>query len=147
MEKREIEMKLVKAPTDERKGYPLGLPCDVCSGHTNFQAIVCEGVDEKGKVVRICEACLKEPEQFDAKLDYCAERLIEWAGWLRNLRGRIKAPSLADWKAANRTRWEASETEKWIMDEWERNDDKSIGQRLTATRQEMEQWEQQRAAR
>jgi hypothetical protein len=83
-----------------------GLPCTCCDGESS---VVGKGVDELGHSVFVCARCLKDPEQIDAKLEQQAAELekhaadlIKKAACLRNFKGRIKAPSFAEWVAAKR---------------------------------------------
>jgi hypothetical protein len=80
-----------------------GLPCIFCD---ETAPMVGSGVDEFGHSVSVCERCLRDPEQIDAKLEQQAAELekhvadfVKQAAWLRSLKGRIKAPS-AEWVAA-----------------------------------------------
>jgi hypothetical protein len=95
MEDREtVELKLVKS------GFITRWPCHVCGGCTEKVDVLCEGVDESGNEIRICETCLEAREQIDVKLEKHAEYLNGQAAWLRSLIGRINAPSRAEWEAA-----------------------------------------------
>jgi hypothetical protein len=56
---------------------------------------------------RICEKCL-EAGDIDAGLKKRAEELDEEAQYVRNLIGRLKAPTYAEWQAAEKAandRW------------------------------------------
>ena len=79
-----------------------GLPCMCCCYE---HSVVGKGVDELGHFF-VCERCLEDHEQIDAKLEQQAVELekhaadfVKQAARLRNLKGRIKAPTDADWKA------------------------------------------------
>jgi hypothetical protein len=82
-----------------------GLPCIFCDEPA---PMVGKGVDELGHSVSVCERCLEDPEQIDAKLEQQAAELdqqvadfVKQAAWLRSLKGRIKAPSV-EWFVAKR---------------------------------------------
>lgn len=83
-------------------------PCTVCGDHTEKVAILAEGTehffDDTSMTIRICETCLGEQESFgiDACLDLRARRLEAEAERLRNLIGRLKVPTFAEWCKAER---------------------------------------------
>jgi hypothetical protein len=91
-----------------------GLSCMCCDAR--HAPVGGRGIDELGHSFFVCERCLEEPEQIDAKLEQQAVELekhaadfVKGAVELRNLKGRIKAPS-AKWWAGKRA-YEAERAE------------------------------------
>ena len=73
--------------------------CHVCGGMTEKETILCEGKDEAGHTVRVCETCLAEGN-IDARIVAHAERLERIAADTRQLIGRLKVPAYSEWLAA-----------------------------------------------
>jgi hypothetical protein len=76
----------------------------------------CKGWDERSDAIYLCDRCLEEPEQIDAKLEQRAAHLADKAAWLRSLKGRIKPPSLAAFLAAWAAHYDAVKAadSKWL---------------------------------
>ena len=83
-------------------------PCTVCGGCTEKVAILAEGkghfFDDTSSIIRVCETCLCEQESggIDASLDLRARALEAEAERLRDLIGRLKVPTFAEWCKAER---------------------------------------------
>ena len=89
-----IKMELVKRRHCTRT-------CLVCDERMSFQAhIQCECTEGDFEGLLICQTCLKEGN-FDERLEAQAARLDASAAKVRQLRGRIVAPSYEAWKAEN----------------------------------------------
>jgi hypothetical protein len=77
----------------------------------------CEGYDESGNAIYLCEYCLEEPERIDGELERHAISLANKAAWLRSLKGRIKAPSYANYMAATKAYYDAekaADSKLWL---------------------------------
>jgi hypothetical protein len=86
-----IEVKLVRSP-----GY-FGLMCTVCGSFTEQRLICAKSHDPK---ILVCEDCLASGD-VDARLVEHARRLEAGAAFVRNLFGRLRVPTVEQWKAAN----------------------------------------------
>ena len=75
-------------------------PCTVCGGCTEKVAMLAEGQDEHGKI-RVCENCLENGD-IDERIANHADNLEVQVGLIRNLIGRLKVPTFAEWMAAER---------------------------------------------
>lgn len=89
----EIRVNLVRA-----FGY-FRQQCHACGGLTEKVSVLCEGEDENGHTVRVCETCLAEGD-IDARILAHVERMERIAANTRALIGRLKVPSYAEWLAA-----------------------------------------------
>ena len=93
-----IKMELVEARAFIR------YPCNVCGGCTEKNNVLCECAEGDFEGLRICENCL-EAGNIDARLEAHAACLEASAAQVRQLLGRIVAPSYEAWleaeKAAN----------------------------------------------
>ena len=94
-----VTVKLVR--TSFFKRYP----CHVCGGHTEKVGILAEVQSGPYEGVRVCEQCL-EQRDFDAKFQDHAARLERRAQLLRELLGRLDAPTSQQYEAA-KAEWEA----------------------------------------
>lgn len=75
--------------------------CLVCDERMNKEAYIqCECTEGDFEGLLICQTCLKEGN-FDERLEARAARLDASAAKVRQLRGRIVAPSYEAWKAEN----------------------------------------------
>jgi hypothetical protein len=81
-----------------RTGFFTRWPCHVCGGHTEKVEVLTEVKCVDGDVaLRVCETCL-EAGDIDKRLEDHAARLVSEAARLRNLIGRLKVPTFAQWK-------------------------------------------------
>jgi hypothetical protein len=89
-----LELKLVQT------NFLTRWPCHLCDGCTEKVEILCEA--ENG--FRVCERCLQEGGDLDAKLLARAEKFerdaAHNAAELRSYVGRLKVPSYSEWCAA-----------------------------------------------
>ena len=75
--------------------------CHVCGGHTEKVPILAEVMAGEHAGFRVCEACI-ESRDFDQKLQAHAQELEEYAAVVRSLIGRLRVPTLAEYRAATR---------------------------------------------
>jgi hypothetical protein len=74
-------------------------PCSICTGRTEKDAILCEGVDPTdGGTVRVCPQCLKAGD-IDKRLENTAQFYERAAAAARDMIRRVKAPTYAGWLA------------------------------------------------
>ncbi len=81
-------------------------PCTVCGGCTDKVGILAEGIqplsdDGEYRKIRVCERCL-EAGDIDSQLEQHARQLEAEAGLLREMIGRLKVPTFAEWCKAER---------------------------------------------
>jgi len=72
--------------------------CFVCGGWTEGLSIVAEAKTARG-TFRVCGWCLKAGD-MDARLAEQVTSLEEWAAALRELIGRMRVPTSAEWATA-----------------------------------------------
>jgi len=81
--------------------------CTICGGHTEKDHVLIEAETSCG-TVRACWRCLKGDNAdnrgttVDERLTGHAERLEDYARFLRSLRGRLVVPSFQAWQAEER---------------------------------------------
>jgi hypothetical protein len=80
--------------TDDVNGHRLRC---VCGDFTQKLAIYAQSPDG---AIRVCEACLKEPDRMDERLKAHAAELREYADEIEGLVGRLDLPSHEAWQAA-----------------------------------------------
>jgi hypothetical protein len=76
------------------------LPCAICGGETERDAVLCEAASDHG-TLRICWPCL-QCGNFDHHLEQRGQGLASQAAAVRSLIGRIEAPSFAEWEREDR---------------------------------------------
>ncbi len=92
-----IEVKFV------RTNFFTRWPCTICGGCTEKVSVLTEGEqplsdDGECRLIRICEGCLKEAD-IDGSLELHARQLEAEAELLREMIGRLKAPTYEEWQA------------------------------------------------
>ena len=73
------------------------LPCHICDGQTKKVGVLTEVKDGEYAGLQVCEKCLKNGD-FDSILNATINRLQSRAEFLRELIGRIVAPTYDEWE-------------------------------------------------
>ena len=103
-------------------------PCTVCGGCTEKVPILAEGRQDLSsgdinvgeyRTIRVCENCLQFGE-IDARLELGARQLEAQAQSLREMIGRLRVPTFAEWQA----RCEQHELE------WREDYEKATGEKM-----------------
>jgi hypothetical protein len=98
MEAEKIELKFVESKFLSRRS------CTICGGHTEKDYVLVEA-EIPGGTVRACWRCLKGDNAdnrgctIDERLARHAERIDEYARFVRSLVGRVRVPSYRAWQA------------------------------------------------
>ncbi len=92
-----IEVKFV------RTNFFTRWPCTICGGCTEKVNVLTEGQqplsdDGEYRQIRICERCLEKAD-IDGSLELHARQLEAEAELLREMIGRLKAPTYEEWQA------------------------------------------------
>jgi hypothetical protein len=87
-----IEIKMVDT-------YYTRWPCAVCGGWTEKYAVVARGEDEQGRTIDVCETCLAAGDIDDRLRQHVATMRAD-ADLVETLIGRLKVPTIAEWRAA-----------------------------------------------
>jgi hypothetical protein len=102
MEAERIELKFVQSKLLTRRS------CTVCGGHTEKDYVLVEAETPWGTTVRACWRCLKGDNAdkrgftIDERLVRHAERIEEYAHFVRSLVGGLKVPSFRAWQSEER---------------------------------------------